>query len=81
MEVLSEGNTDDEMDRKLKEYFKAGTQLVWHIDPETRTAKAFTAPTAWTDIDTDGSLTGGDVLPGFELPLAKLFARVDGPGA
>ena len=79
VEVLSEGNTNAEMERKLKEYFEAGTRLVWYIDPKTRTARAFTAPSQWTDINCDGSLCGGEVLPGFELPLAKLFARVDGP--
>ena len=26
------------------------------------------------------SLDGGDVLPGFALPLAELFARLDKPG-
>jgi Uma2 family endonuclease len=79
VEILSESNTKAEMDRKLKDYFKAGTRLVWYIDPETRTAQAYIAPTDWKDIDRDGSLFGGDVLPGFELSLAKLFARVDGP--
>ena len=29
VEVLSEGNTEEEMRRKVKEYFFAGTRLVW----------------------------------------------------
>jgi len=79
VEILSPSNTEAEMDRKLEDYFEAGVRLVWYIDPETRTAVAYTAPADWTDIGTDGSLVGGDVLPGFELSLAKLFARVEGP--
>ncbi len=67
------------MDRKLRDYFKAGVNLVWYIEPETRTARAYTAASVWTEIGPDGSLLGGEVLPGFELPLAQLFARVDGP--
>ncbi len=79
VEILSEGNTKAEMDRKLRDYFKASVHLVWYIEPENRTARAYTAASAWTEIGPDGLLLGGDVLPGFELPLAQLFARVEGP--
>jgi Uma2 family endonuclease len=78
-EILSKGNTAREMKRKLRDYFKAGVRLVWYIEPKTRTARAYTALLKWRDIGSNDSLSGGDVLPGFELPLADLFARVDGP--
>ena len=81
VEVLSEGNTRKEMQRKLREYFEAGVELIWYIEPKTRTARAYTALDEWTEIGTDGSLSGGTVLPGFELPLAKLFARLERPKA
>jgi len=81
VEILSEGNTEAEMNRKLHDYFQAGVQLVWYIEPKTRAARAYTAEHEWTDIGCDGSLPGGEVLPGFELPLAQLFARVEGPGS
>ena len=80
VEILSKGNTVAEMDRKLHEYFESGTQLVWYIEPKTRTARAYTAVDRWTEIGVNDSLLGGEVLPGFELPLEQLFARVDGPG-
>jgi len=79
VEILSKGNTTEEMSRKLRDYFQAGVRLVWYIEPETRTARAYTAEHEWTEIGSDGSLRGGEVLPGFELPLAQLFARVDRP--
>jgi len=67
------------MKRKLREYFQAGVRLVWYIEPKTRTARAYTAASECTEISSDGALLGGDVLPGFELPLAQLFARVEDP--
>jgi Uma2 family endonuclease len=76
-EILSESNTKAEMNRKLRDYFRSGTRLVWYIDPHSRTARAYTAVRKWADIGPDDSLLGGDVLPRFELPLAQLFARVD----
>ncbi|MGO9110908.1 MAG: Uma2 family endonuclease [Thermoguttaceae bacterium] len=79
VEILSKGNTTEEMDRKLRDYFQAGVRLVWYIEPTTRTARAYTAEHEWTEIGSEGSLLGGEVLPSFELPLAQLFARVDGP--
>ncbi len=79
VEILSQSNTAEEMERKLREYFQAGVRLVWTIEPKTRTARAYTAAGAWTEIGSDSLLLGGEVLPGFELPLAQLFARVEGP--
>lgn len=73
VEVLSEGNTRPEMERKLKDYFFAGTKLVWFIDPDTRTAQIFTAPDQLVTLKETDTLDGGSVLPGFQLPLADLF--------
>ncbi|MGO9113445.1 MAG: Uma2 family endonuclease [Thermoguttaceae bacterium] len=79
VEVLSKGNTKAEMQRKLHEYFTAGVRLVWLIDPTTRTATVYTTLEQTTHVDRDGVLSGGDVLPGFELPLEELFARAEPP--
>ena len=78
VEVLSEGNTEGEMRRKLQDYFTAGVRLVWYIDPRTRTAAVYTSPEQCTVLGENDMLTGGDVLPGFELPLRELFAEIEG---
>src|SRR4051812_2554760 len=46
IEVISKGNTKQEMEQKLKDYFKAGVELVWYLYPETRTADVFSSPTS-----------------------------------
>jgi Uma2 family endonuclease len=76
IEVLSEGNTEAEMQRKLRDYFAAGVRLVWYIDPRTRSAKSYSAENQFVEVSESGSLSGGDVLPGFELSLKELFAKV-----
>jgi Uma2 family endonuclease len=82
VEVISPGNTRAEMQRKLREYFAAGTRLVWLIDPKDRTARIYTTPRRGTKLTQDDALDGGDVLPGFRLPLRDLFDRATrGPGA
>jgi Uma2 family endonuclease len=76
IEVLSESNTPEEMEGKRRDYFGSGTRLVWEIDPEKRTAKAYTAVDQFVAVPADGSLDGAAVLPGFTLSLAALFAEL-----
>lgn len=73
VEILSEGNTRAEIERKRGEYFAAGTKLVWEIDPDSRTVAVYTDPNTHTDMTATDTLTGDPVLPGFALPLADLF--------
>jgi len=77
IEILSEGNTASEMEMKLDEYRQAGVRLVWYIDPRARTATVHTAEGSSETLDEDGVLQGGDVLPGFELPLRDLLDRYE----
>jgi len=77
IEILSVGNTPGEMARKLREYFEAGVELVWYIDPRKRTVEEFTAIDQRKSLGEDDVLEGGSVLPGFELPLRTLFAELD----
>jgi Uma2 family endonuclease len=84
VEVLSESNTPAEMERKLNEYFAAGTQLVWYFDLKARTVTVYIAPDQATVLDDSQILDGGNVLPGLVIPLRELFDRASrrrGPGA
>lgn len=76
VEVLSPGNTPEEMDRKLHDYFTTGVRLVWYVDPETRTVSVYTIADRCTVLREDDSLDGGNLLVGFRLPLRELFARL-----
>jgi Uma2 family endonuclease len=76
VEVLSEGNTREEMQRKLKEYFLSEVQLVWYIDPRTRSVRVYTSPDEVTELGEKDTLDGGDVLPGFSVPVAQLFDQL-----
>lgn len=73
VEILSENNTRKEIEQKRREYFAAGTKLVWIVDPDARTVAAYTDPDAHTLLTEADTLGGGAVLPGFALPLADLF--------
>jgi Uma2 family endonuclease len=77
VEVLSISNTERESHSKREDYFQAGCQLVWEVDPRARTVRVYTAPETFTVLVETDTLDGGTVLPGFGLPLRRLFAELD----
>ena len=79
VEVLSASNTPSEMDQKLRDYFAAGSKLVWHLDPADRSVRIYTSPEHFTRLDESGTLDGGEVLPGFRLPIREWFERAERP--
>jgi Uma2 family endonuclease len=77
VEVLSAGNTKREMARKRREYFQGGTRLVWEFEPEIRQVAVFTTPDTPTILTETHTLDGGQVLPGFSVPLREIFSALD----
>jgi Uma2 family endonuclease len=73
VEILSPSNRWADMRRKAMEYLDAGSRLVWLIDPARRCATVYQPEAEPLHVDAAGVLDGGDVLPGFSLPLAELF--------
>jgi Uma2 family endonuclease len=80
IEILSKGNTRKEMVRKRQEFFFAGTRLVWLVDKDKRTVEVFTAPGQSVLLGEEDTLDGGEVLPGFSLPLKQIFAALPPAG-
>jgi len=79
IEVISPTNTADEIDRKTTDYFEAGVQLVWVIHTETGHVYVYSKSHSCQLLERTDTLTGGDVLPGFELQLETLFAVATRP--
>ena len=76
IEVISTSNRPAEMLTKLHEYFDAGVRQVWYVYPETRTVTVFTSPDEVVTLGVEDTLDGGAVLPGFALPVARIFERL-----
>jgi Uma2 family endonuclease len=73
VEVLSPTDRTGDIWQRVGQYLDAGSHLVWVIDPNTEAAAAFPADGFPIIIGSDGTLDGGDVVPGFVLPLRELF--------
>lgn len=79
VEVISRHNTRQEMDRKLRDYFAAGVRLVWYVyHTPRREVRVYVKPEEFSVVREGEMLDGGDVLPGFRLALADLFAEPTG---
>ena len=71
VEIISPTEAKKETAEKIADYLRFGTQQVWVIDPDTKQVTVYTSD-GNTQVYSD-ELSGGDVLPGFELPLTQLF--------
>ena len=80
VEVISPGNTQREMERKLQEYFEAGVRLVWYVDPREKKVTVYTRLDSAVVLGEADQLTGGEVLPGLVIELKELFAAPKAPG-
>lgn len=74
VEVLSPSDLPRLVLDRIGEYLQAGVPLVWVIDPEAERAAVHRSLTDVRQVDLDGTLDGGDVLPGFAVRLRELLA-------
>jgi Uma2 family endonuclease len=74
VEILSPTDRSIDTLQKLREYFAIDVRLVWVVDPEARIIYAYRSPTDVREFRETDELPGDDVLPGFRVPVAQLFA-------
>jgi Uma2 family endonuclease len=79
VEVISPTDLAEELQDKLADYFQAGVRLVWVIYPRLRIVHVYESLTRIDCLLHEHELNGGEVLPGFRLPLSKLFHGITAP--
>lgn len=73
VEVVSATNRAEDVDEKIVEYFGAGVRAVWVFYPESGRVYVYKSATDVHVVERSGELDGGDVLPGFRVPIQTLF--------
>jgi Uma2 family endonuclease len=73
IKVISESNTAYEVQKKIHDYFDAGGSRVWVVYPDEAEVYIYASPTEIQVLKVGQELDGGDLLPGFRLPLTALF--------
>jgi Uma2 family endonuclease len=74
VEVVSPSDSAEDLEIKTKQYLQSGARQVWILYPKTQTVHVFSSGAAALILDRDQTLEGGDLLPGFSVPVASLFA-------
>lgn len=73
VEVVSPGDSANELRDKVDQYLTAGTRLVWVVWPKQQRVSVHAPNSATRELRADDELDGGDVLPGFRVRIADLF--------
>jgi Uma2 family endonuclease len=77
IEIVSPTNTADEVAEKLEEYFQVGMRNVWVVYPRQLKVYAYTSPKDVRVLIVADVLDAGDVLPGFSLPVHRIFEHAE----
>lgn len=74
VEVQSPGQSERFLVDKGRYYLAHGSRMVWLVYPERRTVTVLT-PDKQGELSDTATLKGGDVLPGFSVPVQDLFPK------
>ncbi len=73
IELISESDSIKDTMKKMEEWIDNGCRLAWMIDPERRTSYIYKPLMEPVTVAFSETLSGEDVLPGFELKLDQII--------
>jgi Uma2 family endonuclease len=74
VEVVSSTDNYTDVNKKVTRYLSDGVKIVWVVGPQTKTLSVrLLGSKQQTNLSVDDKLTGGDVIPGFEISVASIF--------
>ena len=73
VEVVSPSDTLHRIQEKVFAYLEAGTQLVWVLEPLSKSVTIHRSETDITLLTRNDTLSGEDVVEGFTCQVAELF--------
>lgn len=73
IELRSSSDNLKELQAKMKEYLENGARLGWLIDPKAKKVYVYRPNRKTKILDNPNTVSGGDVLVGFELDLTEIW--------
>ncbi len=73
VEIQSPSSRRQTTQDKIREYLDRGVRMIWIVDPEARTVTVYRQPGEGRLLWHDATLTGEEVLPGFQCHVAEFF--------
>lgn len=75
IEVASPEKSEEELRLRIILHMQGGSNRVWLVRPEQQTVTVFSRDEPERILTIDDTLDGGEVLPGFSLPVRTIFRR------
>ena len=75
VEVISPSDTVRRVEGKVAQWWESGTRTVWVISPKLHTVTVYRSLTDTVVLTENVTLDGGDVVHGFQIPIAEIFAK------
>lgn len=75
VEVVSPGDTVQEVEEKVRKWLEAGARMVWVARPRLRTITVYRSLTDIVVLTEKDTLDGGNVVPGFRIAVADIFSK------
>jgi Uma2 family endonuclease len=73
VEVVSPSDTAAQLENKVHDYLRSGTQQVWLVYPDSRRVVVYGPEGVARWYGEGDTLQGRDLLPGFSMPLGEFF--------
>ena len=73
VEILSPSDVIEDVNEKIDAYLEAGVAVVWIVDPYFRTVKVHRPDAEPELFNVRQELTAEPHLPGFRVPVSRLF--------
>lgn len=73
VEVLSPSETYGEVEEKVFDWLEAGVRMVVVVNPRRRSCTVYRSTREATLLSEDDVLDGGDVVPGWRMPVREAF--------
>lgn len=76
VEIISSDDTYRAMKQRIHAYLREGVQRIWIVDDGTKSVDVYeNDSTSYTTYGIEDVLSGGDVLPEFELSVSTIFGN------
>lgn len=73
IEVVSPTDLAEDLTRKVDQYLTSGSEAAWVVCPKVREVHTYEASGVSRTLRAESHLDGGQVFPGFSLPVGSLF--------
>ena len=73
VEVISPSDRYTDVEDKVVEWLEAGSRMVIVVNPRQRVVTVYHSRTAIVMLTEEDTLDGGEVVPGWQLPINEVF--------